>query len=235
MKALKIKALGRKFIGYCRVSTEKQENGLVAQRIAIEDFVLGKSGELLEVVTEKESGKKSDRPVLRGAIRSAAHWGATLVIARLDRLSREVSFLFSLRDAGVDFVALDLPELNTLTLAVTAGMAQHERELISQRTKAGLAVARMQGKKFGNPNGFSEMARERQILVRKERALMSEINRDGKEHIAMFLKDGHGLREIARRLTALNVPTPRGGSWSAAQVKRLMKLYRLSKGGSYVP
>ena len=145
-----------KFIGYLRVSTEKQGQsglGLDAQRKAIEDYLNGGKWELLAEYVEIESGKRSDRPELAKALAHSKATGATLVIAKLDRLSRNVAFISNLMESGVEFVAADMPMANRLTVHVLAAVAEHEREMISQRTSAALAAAKARGAKLGNPNG----------------------------------------------------------------------------------
>ena len=145
-----------KFIGYLRVSTEKQGQsglGLDAQRKAIEDYLNGGRWELLAEYVEIESGKRSDRPELAKALAHSKATGATLVIAKLDRLSRNVAFISNLMESGVEFVAADMPMANRLTVHVLAAVAEHEREMISQRTSAALAAAKARGAKLGNPNG----------------------------------------------------------------------------------
>jgi DNA invertase Pin-like site-specific DNA recombinase len=124
------------YIAYYRVSTRKQGDsglGLDAQRAAVASFVRG--GELIAEYTEVESGKNDDRVQLQTAIAHAKRAGAKLVIAKLDRLSRNAAFVLTLKDAGCDFVACDMPEANTLTIGIMAVMAQHEREMISRRTR----------------------------------------------------------------------------------------------------
>src|SRR3984893_18460178 len=130
-----------KFIGYLRVSTEKQGLsglGLEAQRKAIEDYLNGGRWELLAEYVEIESGKRSDRPELAATLAHSKTTGATLVIAKLDRLSRNVAFISNLMESGVDFVAADMPMANRLTVHVLAAVAEHEREMISERTKRAL-------------------------------------------------------------------------------------------------
>lgn len=212
-----------KIVGYCRVSTKLQMNGLEAQRAAIKAHAERDGANVLAFYEDKETGKEDMRPGLRAALDHAKRDGATLVIAKLDRLSRHAGFIHQLADSGLDFKALDLPDFNTLTLGIFAAMAQHERELISDRTKAGLAIARAKGRVGGNPSGFGPEARAAGIRVRKERAIMGTI--DAAKAVKMFRRDGLGLREIARRLVELGVPTRRGGTWTASAVKNLIKLH----------
>ena len=132
-----------KFISYLRVSTTKQEAsglGLEAQRKAVLDYLNGGSWELLAEYMETESGKKNDRPKLSKALDHCKITGATLVIAKLDRLSRNAHFLLGLQDAGVKFIAVDMPTANELTVGIMALVAQEERKAISARTKAALAA-----------------------------------------------------------------------------------------------
>src|SRR6056297_1458775 len=151
-----------KLVAYERVSTARQGKsglGLEAQREAIEDYANSKGGAILARFTEVESGRKNDRPELEKALLLARITGATLVIAKLDRLSRNAAFLLTLRDAGVSFVACDMPEANDLTVGIMALVAQQEREAISRRTKEALAAAKARGVKLGNPNGAAALRR----------------------------------------------------------------------------
>lgn len=130
-----------KYVAYYRVSTQKQGKsglGLDAQRKAVAEFV--RTGELVAEFQEVESGKKDKRPMLLQAIETAKQAGATLVIAKLDRLSRKASFIFALRDSGVNFIACDMPEANRLTIDILAVIAEHEREMTAARTKAAAQV-----------------------------------------------------------------------------------------------
>src|SRR3954452_10651825 len=143
-----------KFISYLRVSTDKQGQsglGIEAQRKAVEDYLNGGRWELLREYVEVESGKRSDRPQLLAALAHAKATGAKVVIAKLDRLARNVAFISNLMESGVEFVAADMPMANRLTVHVLAAVAEHEREMISQRTKAALAAAKARGVKLGNP------------------------------------------------------------------------------------
>jgi DNA invertase Pin-like site-specific DNA recombinase len=142
-----------KFVAYFRVSTSKQGKsglGLEAQRDAVKAFLNGGNWKIVGEFTEVESGKREDnRPKLAEAFKACRLHRATLVIAKLDRLSRDAHFLLGLEKAGVDFIAVDNPHLTRFTLTIHAAMAEHEREMISARTKAALAAAKKAGKKLG--------------------------------------------------------------------------------------
>src|SRR5258705_6581027 len=146
-----------KFVSYLRVSTKRQGEsglGLEAQRAAVEAFLNGGSWQLVAEHVEVESGKRDDnRPELARAFEACRAYGAKLVIAKLDRLSRDAHFLLGLQKAGVEFVAVDLPQANRLTVGIMALVAEQEREAISQRTKAALAVAKAKVVKLGKPKG----------------------------------------------------------------------------------
>src|SRR5262249_29946080 len=156
-------SMNGKFIAYYRVSTARQGRsglGLAAQRKAVEDYLNGGRWRLLAEYTEVESGKGADnRPQLQKALQHAKVTGATLVIAKLDRLSRNAAFLLALGDAGIKFVAADLPEANPLVVGVMAVIAEHEREAISKRTKEALQAAKRRGVMLGNPNGAEALRR----------------------------------------------------------------------------
>ncbi|MFN9545185.1 MAG: recombinase family protein, partial [Alphaproteobacteria bacterium] len=133
-----------KFIAYLRVSTDKQGKsglGLEAQREAVMRYLNGGSWDLVNEFVEVESGKRDERPQLAAALAACRRHKATLVIAKLDRLSRRVSFISAVMDSGVDFIAVDQPHATRLTLHILAAVAEHEREMISARTKAALAAA----------------------------------------------------------------------------------------------
>ncbi len=152
----------QRFVAYERVSTARQGRsglGLDAQRKAIDDIVRARGAGVVARFTEVESGRKADRPELQNALQVAKLTGATLVIAKLDWLSRNAAFLLTLRDSGVRFVAVDMPEANDLTVGIMALVAQQEREAISRRTREALAVAKARGVKLGNPNGAAALRR----------------------------------------------------------------------------
>jgi DNA invertase Pin-like site-specific DNA recombinase len=143
-----------KFIAYFRVSTDRQGKsglGLEAQREAVLNYLNGGSWTMAAEFTEVESGKHADRPQLAAALAACKKQKARLVIAKLDRLSRNLAFIATLMDSGVEFVAVDNPHANKLTIHILAAVAQHEREMIAQRTREALAAAKARGVKLGNP------------------------------------------------------------------------------------
>lgn len=219
----------RKFIAYYRVSTQRQGMsglGLFAQQSTVMAFIESRHGELLEAFTEVESGKKDDRPQLAEAFRLADVTKATVVFAKLDRLSRNASFLLNLNDAGVKFVALDCPELDTLSLGMRAVIAQHERETISARTKAALAVARDRGTKLGNPDGLALKAARRGRELGTQSRIDDAIALAAKlaPIVAIIKVQGETtLSGIASALNAKRILTPRGSCWDAKAVSRLLE------------
>jgi DNA invertase Pin-like site-specific DNA recombinase len=197
---------------------------LEAQQTAVRQFVAGRGGRIIAPeFVEVETGKKNDRPELQKALKRCRVTGATLVVAKLDRLSRNAAFLMTLRDSGVDFVAADLPEANTMTVGVMAVVAQHEREAISARTKAALAAARARGTALGGRrDGSPDIRRYRKmgVQIASAKALeRAELRRDAVESL---VKEGLSLNAIAGRLNADCVTTSRGGKWTATAVKRIL-------------
>ena len=141
-----------KYVAYYRVSTERQGQsglGLEAQRTAVDNYLNGGTWTLLDTFTEVESGRRNDRPELAKALDLCRRRKATLVIAKLDRLARNVAFIANLMEANVDLVAVDMPQANRLTLHIMAAMAEHEAQAVSQRTKAALQAAKGRGRKLG--------------------------------------------------------------------------------------
>jgi DNA invertase Pin-like site-specific DNA recombinase len=217
-----------KYISYLRVSTARQGRsglGVEAQRESVQAYLhsVGNGAPILEFV-EVESGKRDDRPQLAQAIEACKLYGARLVIAKLDRLSRDAHFLIGLQKAGVPFVAADMPEANEMVVGIMAVVAQAERKMISERTKAALAAAKKRGVKLGNPNpprGDAEkvaVARSVFIAKAKERA------RRYAEPIAKARAAGaKSLREIADFLNRAGIPAPRGGAWQIGNVHRLLR------------
>jgi DNA invertase Pin-like site-specific DNA recombinase len=218
-----------RFVAYYRVSTAKQGAsglGLEAQRSAVQAYLNGGSWTLVNEFTEVESGKRSDRPQLAAAMAACRIHGATLVIAKLDRLSRDAAFLLSLRDAGVDFIAADMPNANRLTVGIMACVAEAEREAISARTKAALAAAKERGRKLGGDRGnLSAVCAEGNRVSACSRAAKAAARaRDLAPIIAAIRQSGiTSANGIARELNARGIRTARGGTWQAAQVQLVIK------------
>jgi DNA invertase Pin-like site-specific DNA recombinase len=213
-----------RFIAYFRVSTDKQGKsglGLEAQRSAVLDYLNGGNWKLIAEHTEVESGKRSDRPVLAQALKDCKLRRATLVIAKLDRLSRDAHFLLGLEKAGVDFVAVDMPNANRLTVRLMAVIAQEEREMISARTKAALAAAKARGVKLG---GVRANQRKMDPAVARAalQAQADEFATSVGPVIAELHEAGQSLRQIAAELTHRGIQTARGGAWTAATVQRVL-------------
>ncbi len=221
-----------KFVAYYRVSTARQGRsglGLAAQRAAVAGLLRINGGRLLEELTEVESGKRSDRPELQRAIRRAKVSGARLIIAKLDRLSRNAAFLLTLRDSGIRFVAADLPNADETVVGIMAVIAQRERELISQRTKEALGVARqrlaIEGRRLGNPNGAAALKRANAGNA----AAIAEVSRRAElraENYRETLVDidpsrSLSLRKIAAELNRREIEPPRGGVWHPGSVAYL--------------
>jgi DNA invertase Pin-like site-specific DNA recombinase len=217
-----------RFVSYLRVSTARQGRsglGLEAQRKAVEDYLDGGSWQLVKEFVEVESGKKADRPQLEKAFQLCRLLGAKLVIAKLDRLSRDAHFLLGLEKAGVDFVAADMPHANRLTIGIMAVMAEHERRMISERTKAALAAAKRRGVKLGGDHGARLTAKQRALgraaLQEKARARASDLAPIVQELQAAGCES---LRAIAAGLEERGITAARGGKWSAVQVARLLEM-----------
>lgn len=219
-----------KYVAYYRVSTDRQGRsglGLEAQQASIESFLESHpKGSLVGEHQEIESGKKDDRPKLLEALATCKALGATLLIAKLDRLSRDAHFLLGLQKAGVPFVAADMPDANELTVGIMAVVAQAERQMISKRTKEALAAAKARGTKLGGYRGGpvpSDDARMKGLAVRNEKA---QAHAQNMKHIIDGLKDEGvtGLRGIARRLTELGAETITGKTrWTPTGVKHLLE------------
>jgi DNA invertase Pin-like site-specific DNA recombinase len=213
------------FVSYLRVSTERQGRsglGLEAQRRAVADFLNGGSWRHVAELVEVESGSRNSRPRLSEALALCRLHGATLVIAKLDRLSRDAAFLLNLQKAGVRFVAADMPEANELVVGIMAVVAQAERKMISARTKAALAAAKARGVRLGKPENLSNREAG-QVRGRAQQARRAEERAgDLAPVIAAVRADGAvSLRQIAAALNARGIPAARGGAWSAAQVRRV--------------
>ena len=217
----------KKYIAYYRVSTQKQGIsglGLEAQRTDVNRFI-SKGGELVAEYQDIESGKRNDRPNLMKAIGEAKKQGATLLIAKLDRLSRNASFILTLRDSRVDFVCCDMPDANSLTIGIMAILAQDERERTSQRTKAALAELKRQGKKLGSPDNLTEQARANSLQVRQQNAIGNESNRQAGALIVSFRKEGKSFYRITKELNSLGFKTRTGKTFQQNQIQILYNRY----------
>ena len=217
-------------ISYLRVSTARQGLsglGLEAQRAAVGAFVSVGGHRVVAEFVEAESGAKAGRPQLTAALGACALHRATLVIAKLDRLARNMAFIANLMDGGVDFVACDMPHANRLTLHLLAAIAEHEREMISQRTKAALQAAKERGITLGNPNGAAALrdgcraAAARSAAVRTAKASQREV---AARRLVEQLTEGNrsSYRQIALQLNRQGMPSAAGGTWHPEQVRRLL-------------
>lgn len=177
-------------------------------------------------VVEIESGKRNDRPKLKEALRLCRLHGAALIIAKLDRLARNVAFISNLMESGVEFTAVDFPQANRLTVHILAAVAEHEAALISTRTKAALAAAKARGAKLGGDRGnLPAVAKQGSALgVQAIKAKADSRAADVAEVIVDLRSSGaDSLRQIAAGLNERGIPTARGGKWSAVQVQRVME------------
>jgi DNA invertase Pin-like site-specific DNA recombinase len=243
----------KKYVAYYRVSTAKQGAsglGLEAQQYAVASFLKG--GKIAGEYVEVESGKKNNRPQLLAAIAHARKIKATLVIAKLDRLSRNAAFIFTLKDSGIDFVCADMPDANTLTIGIFAVLAQHERELISSRTKAALRQVKERIKadgwavskndhvinKLGKPVNLRYEHRLAGAMAIRQKAAGNDNNKRAAAHIRHLRNTwvdrknkkgeviGKGLMTWAQIRQALNEAgfrTSRGGLFQIVQVQRIYK------------
>jgi DNA invertase Pin-like site-specific DNA recombinase len=216
-----------KWISYLRVSTNRQSRsglGLEAQRRAVADFLDGGNWKLVKEFVEVESGKHADRPVLADAFTACRLYGAKLIIAKIDRLSRDAHFLLGLEKAGIDFVAADMPAANRLTVGIMAMVADEERRMISRRTKEALAAAKRRGVKLG---GFRKGASVPREARKKGNAAMVRIANERAANIAPVLAELReagivSLRAIADALNDRGIPAAKGGTWSPTQVNRVL-------------
>jgi len=216
-------------VAYYRVSTETQARsglGLEAQREAVQSLCASRGWEIIAEYTERESGKRNDRPELAKAMHRATVTGAVLVVAKLDRLSRNVAFLAALQESGARFLAADMPEANELTVHIMAAVAQAERKAISARTKSALAAAKARGTKLGNPNGAAALRRSGRGSA--EGVEVIQANADARAErlrpvVDELRLEGHGsLERMASELNARGIVTARGGRWHASSVRNLI-------------
>ena len=207
-----------KFVAYYRVSTDRQGRsglGMDAQKKAVSDYLNGGDWSLAGEFTEVEFGKRNDRPELRKALAACRRHKSKLVIAKLDRLSRNLAFIATLMDAGVEFVAVDNPHANKLTIHILAAVAQHEREMIAARTKAALAAAKARGVRLGSYGKDTLAASNRAEADSRAQSLAPTL--------AEFKMRNMSARDMARELNIRNVASARGNRWHAATVLRMLR------------
>ena len=219
-----------RFITYFRVSTDKQGRsglGLEAQQEAVRQFLSGRSATVIAEFVEIESGSKSDRPKLRDALDTCQRNKATLLIAKLDRLARSVAVISALMESKTNFVAVDMPHASRLVLHVMAAFAEHERELIGQRTKAALAAAKARGVRLG-ANGAVLAAQHK-----AEATLYAATIRDA---ISAAVADGaRTARDVANRLNEVGLPSRQGRRWHPTSVTRLLRRLQMLRSGDQRP
>ncbi len=220
-----------RFVSYYRVSTSRQGKsglGLDAQRKAVTDYLNGGSWDLIGEFVEVESGKVDDRPQLNAALAQCELTGAKLVVAKLDRLSRNVAFLAALQESGTRFVAADMPEANELTIHIMAAVAQAERKAISRRTKEALAAASARGVKLGGNRGnLADLSKGPRVSAQVRSRMASDRAQKVMRQIEAIRASGAtSLRQIAAALNSSGITTPRGGSWQAAQVKAVLDRFQ---------
>lgn len=214
-----------RYVSYFRVSTDKQGRsglGLEAQQEAVRQYLIGRPAAVIAEFTEVESGTKNDRPQLALALDTCRRHKATLVIAKLDRLARNVAFIANLMDASTDFVACDMPHASRLVLHVMAAFAEHEREMISERTKAALAAAKARGVKLG-VNGVVLAAHNQ-----AEAVAYAETLRDAVTNATQ--SGAHTTREIADYLNAEHILSRQGECWHRSSVARVLRRLRTEVG-----
>lgn len=213
------------FISYLRVSTGRQEVsglGIEAQRFSNLQYLATVQGSLLGEFVETESGAKSNRPQLAKALQACRRTKSTLLIARLDRLSRSLSFVAQLLDANVEIKCADMPEANRLLLQMLAVFGEHERQMIGERTRAALQAAKSRGVILGK-NGKALAAQNKRAALdfaNTVRPVVEEAKQAGCQ----------SLNEIGRYLTEQGCPTPDGGKWHATSVRRVLHRLRVTSG-----
>jgi DNA invertase Pin-like site-specific DNA recombinase len=224
------------FIAYYRVSTKGQGDsglGLDAQRAAVEAHRAAAGGTILKAYEEVESGKRSDRPELDKALVHARRSGATLIVAKLDRLSRNVAFLSALMESKVDFVCCDYPNATRLTIHILVAVAEDEVVNISKRTKAALQAAKARGKLLGSnrPGHWDGREQRRAVGARKGNVQSAKIRRSNAQRMHAELcpqvlalrASGLTLQGIADRLNTDGWKTPRKREWNRVYVCRFLK------------
>ena len=211
------------YVSYLRVSTDRQERsglGLEAQRAVVASYLSGCASDLIGEHVEVESGAVNTRPQLAKALHLCRLTGARLLVAKLDRLSRDAHFLLGLQKADVSFTVADMPHADRLTIGFLALIADHERKLISQRTKAALAAAKARGVRLGGYRGgpVPDAVQARAAAAANADAFARLIA----PLVAEMQAERKSLGAIAAELNHRQVRTRRGGPWSAQQVKNVL-------------
>lgn len=216
----------KKYVSYCRVSTTGQERsglGLEAQQAIITHYASSAGGRIIQEFIETESGKElENRPQLREAIAYCQKQKAILIVAKLDRLSRDVEHIFSIQKTLKDQLEIcDLPHADSLTLSVFAGLAQREREIISIRTKQALQAKKARGQQLGKPENFSRKGRLAGARRMQEKAQENSVNKMAIAYIQQSRAKGVSYRGIADELNQNGFSTVRGKSYQKGTVKML--------------
>lgn len=215
----------KKFVSYYRVSRKEQGLsglGLSAQKSSVTTYVNNQEGSIIQEFTEIETGtNKRERKEIHKAIQLAKNENAILVIAKLDRLARNVSFVSSLMDSGIEFVAVDMPTANNFTIHIFSALAEQEAKLISSRTKQALAELKKSGTILGNPKNLTNDARAKGVKTIKENAINNDRNRQAQSVIVSCKEKGMSYREIAEYLNLLNFKTRYGNKFLAPTVYQL--------------
>ena len=214
-----------KFIAYYRTSTQRQNLGIEAQKTSVKNYIKSIGGELVGEVAEQESGKNDKREGLEKAIKLCEKHNSILIIAKLDRLSRSISFLFQLRDRvaknNIEIKALDMPSFNTMSLGIYATVAQAEREAVSSRTRLALAEKKKLGIRLGSPQNLTIEAQRKGIESIKLKARNNDQNRQAQAVIISCITNGMNYSNIAIYLNGLNFKTSKDKSFQATTVMRL--------------
>jgi len=215
------------YVCYYRVSTQKQSIsglGLESQKSIITNFI-NPDDKIISEFTEIESGKNRNRIELEKAIQLCKKEKAALIVAKLDRLARDVEFLFKIVNTGIDIKFCDMQIMNTLTLGLFATISQYERELISSRTKSALKELKKKGIKLGT-NNLSLSGIEKSVNIRKEKAKNDESNKRAFAFIQSLLTQNKSLRQIANQLNESGFKTSKGNQFFANSVKQIITFHQ---------
>jgi len=217
----------KNYVGYFRVSTAEQGKsglGLESQKTMVDNFVNLNKGTLINNFTEIETGtSKRKRTEIYKAIDFAKQNNAVLIIAKIDRLARNVFFVSSLMEAGVEFVACDLPQATNFTIHLYAALAEMEAKLISERTKSALAEKVKKGYSLGTPKNLTDEGKLKGLQVIRKKAIDNKTNIQSTALIVEYRKKGCSYDKIAETLNKLNFTTSHGKKHNSTSVLRLYK------------